>query len=236
MGGCRRASAPATAQNEIVPPAGSGNTPLPASETPLKSIQVWHDFTCPWCAIGLHNLHAALREVGHANGAVSFEPYLLSPDTPPEGRDLRAHLGAKYGSAQVEGMINRAVQAGKAYGVELRFDLIRISPATIAAHALVAAAPQSARWALVESLHAAYFRRGEDIGGRAVLAACATEAGVDTALVTAVFDDPAHGAAVRAKAGTTYQLGIQGVPHFKIGGRPLHGAQPPEAFVAALSA
>ena len=202
----------------------------------MKSIQVWHDFTCPWCAIGLHNLHAALREVGHANGSVQFEPYLLSADTPPEGRDLRAHLGAKYGAAQVEGMISRAVHAGKAYGVELRFDLIHTSPATIPAHALVAAAPQAARWALVESLHAAYFRRGEDIGSRTVLAACAAEAAVDGALVAGVFDDPSQLAAVRARAATTYQLGIQGVPHFKIGGRPLHGAQPPEAFVAALTA
>lgn len=201
----------------------------------MKSIQVWHDFTCPWCAIGLHNLHAALTELGHSNGAVSFEPYLLSADTPAEGRDLRAHLGAKYGSVQVEGMINRAVEAGKAYGVELRFDIIRISPQTIPAHALVAAAPAELRWGLVEQLHAAYFRRGENIGDRAVLAAIATAAGVDAALADAAFD-PAQGAAVRQRAATTSVLGIQGVPHFKIGGRPVHGAQPPAAFVAALSA
>jgi predicted DsbA family dithiol-disulfide isomerase len=201
----------------------------------LKTIQVWHDFTCPWCAIGLHNLHVALTQLGHTNGAVSFEPYLLSADTPAEGRDLRAHLGAKYGSVQVEGMINRAVEAGKGYGVPLHFDIIRISPQTIPAHALVAAAPAELRWGLVERLHSAYFQRGENIGDRTVLASIATASGLDAALAEVAFD-PAQGAAVRQRAATTSMLGIQGVPHFKIGGRALHGAQDPQAFVAALTA
>jgi len=68
-----------------------------------------------------------------------------------------------------------------------------------------------------------------------VLASIATASGIDAALAAAAFD-PAQGAAVRQRAATTSMLGIQGVPHFKIDGRPLHGAQPPEAFVAALSA
>ena len=47
---------------------------------------------------------------------------------------------------------------------------------------------------------------------------------------------PAAAATIRAQAAGTRQLGIQGVPHFKIGGRALHGAQDPEALVAALTA
>lgn len=201
----------------------------------MKTIQVWHDFTCPWCAIGLHNLHVALTQLGHPKGAVAFEPYLLSPDTPPEGQNLRKHLGEKYGVAQVEAMINRAVEAGKGYGVELRFDLINLTPQTIPAHALIAAAPAELRWGIVEAIHAAYFQRGEDIGSQTVLAACAATAGIETDLVAAAFA-PAAAAAIRQQAAGTRQLGIQGVPHFKIDGRALHGAQDPEALVAALTA
>ena len=201
----------------------------------MKTIQVWHDFTCPWCAIGLHNLHVALTQLGHPKGAVAFEPYLLSPDTPPEGQDLRKHLGEKYGVAQVDSMFDRVKSVGAGYGVELRYDLIRIAPQTIPAHALVASVATELRWGLVEAIHAAYFQRGENIGTEAVLTACAAVAGIDAALVAAAFA-PAAAATIRAQAAGTRQLGIQGVPHFKIGGRALHGAQDPEALVAALTA
>jgi predicted DsbA family dithiol-disulfide isomerase len=68
-----------------------------------------------------------------------------------------------------------------------------------------------------------------------VLASIATASGIDAGLVEAAFS-PAAAATIRAQAAGTRQLGIQGVPHFKIGGRALHGAQDPQAFVAALTA
>ena len=58
------------------------------------------DVACPWCAIGLAALEAALRRIGpQVPVELCFQPFELNPDMPPEGEDLAEHLRRKYGAA-----------------------------------------------------------------------------------------------------------------------------------------
>jgi len=53
-------------------------------------LQFISDVACPWCAIGLNSLEMALARLGDGVKAeLSFEPFELNPDMPPEGRKPR---------------------------------------------------------------------------------------------------------------------------------------------------
>lgn len=214
-------------------PAVSGAPPAPR-----VTVEVWHDVVCPWCRIGLHNLEAVLAAdaATFAHVDVVIHPYLLDPDVPPEGQDLRARLAGKYGAERVEAMFARVARAGAADGVEFRWDRVKVAPNTVPGHALVAWAPADKRLAVLEALHRAYFEEGVDVGDVAVLEAIAVGLGLDGAAARAAVTDPARLAAVRAEAERANALGIHGVPHFVVGGRALHGAQDQEALAAALDA
>lgn len=61
-------------------------------------IEVVSDNACPWCAVGVYSLDRALAALGDScEIELSFQPFELNPDMPPEGEDLVAHLSAKYG-------------------------------------------------------------------------------------------------------------------------------------------
>lgn len=203
-------------------------------------VEVWHDLICPWCRIGLHNLRAALADGKGPRVVVRMHPYLLNPDTPPEGRDLRAELDAKYGrgAGVADTMFARVSDAGARYGVRFAWDKVRVSPQTAPAHALLGAldaAKESAQlWRVVEALHVAYFEEGQNFGDLDVLAGIAARAGVDEQRARTLASDAERVRAVREQAARAPSLGIRGVPHFVIGDEVLRGAQPPSALRDAL--
>jgi predicted DsbA family dithiol-disulfide isomerase len=195
---------------------------------------VTHDTVCPWCRIGCHNLHAALDALGPREVEVIYHPYLLEPDLPPQGADLRERLGKKYGAERVASMFTGVTQAGATYGVRFDFDRVRIQPQTAPSHALIDWAPPAQRRALVTALHLAYFEQGENIGDPAALAAIARGVGLDAAAALSAARDTGRLASVRQRASSAQSAGMRGVPHFVIGTRELHGAQSLEALREAM--
>ena len=239
-GGANAVKAPSVANSSTDPsapvPAAAVSPAKPSGAQPMPQpivVDVWHDTVCPWCRIGLHNVEAAAVA---ANVAIELRlhPYQLDPDTPPEGRDLRAWLTARYGGAQIDAMFARVTQVGAAAGVHFDFAKVRRGPNTLLSHATIGAAPTAVRDRYVNALHAAYFERGEDIGDVAVLAGIADAAGWSGDVVRALATDATALERVRADAAGAGALGIRGVPHVQIGGETLHGAQPVAAFAAAL--
>lgn len=206
-----------------------------AQAAPLE-IEVWHDFICPWCRIGLHNLGVVLADWKGPRVEVRLHPYLLNPDTPPEGRDLRAELDGKYGrgTGVADRMFTRVSQAGARHGVRFRWEKVRVSPRTAPAHALVSGLEPGAQWRLLEALHVAYFEEGENFGDLDVLARIAAKAGVDEKRARSLASDPERLRIVREQAARAPSLGIRGVPHFRIGDEVIRGAQPPSALREAI--
>jgi predicted DsbA family dithiol-disulfide isomerase len=207
----------------------------PPAPRPLR-IEVWHDTVCPWCRIGVHNLGIAVDLWRGPTFQVVFRPYLLEPDAPPEGADLREQLGRKYGADRVPGMFERVSRAGAGYGITFAWDRVRRAPNTVGSHALIAHAPEARRRAVVDGLHRAYFEEGRDIGSAEVLVAIATTAGLDGAAARRAVSDAGGLATVRREAAAASARGIRAVPHFVIGDRTLSGARPHEDFFSAMHA
>ncbi|MFO0626529.1 MAG: DsbA family oxidoreductase [Polyangiales bacterium] len=210
--------------------------PLPPPAPRPRRVEVWHDTVCPWCRIGVHNLEIAVDLWRGPSFEVVFRPYLLEPDAPPEGADLREHLGRKYGAARVPAMFEDVSRAGAGYGVRFDWNRVRRAPNTVGSHALLAEASDLRRRPLIDALHRAYFEEGADIGDPEKLVSIATTAGLDAAAARRAVTNEAARATVRREAAAARARGIRAVPHFVIGDRTLTGARPHEDFFAAMHA
>ena len=195
------------------------------------------DIACPWCAIGLASLEQALARIGDdIPVAITFQPFELNPDMPPEGEDLHAHLGRKYGAspAQLEAshaaLRERGAALGFAFGERTRiwntFDGHRL---------LHWAALEGRQRELKHALLTSHFTRCENPGDPEVLVRCAREAGLDPQAAREVVLSGRYAAEVRAAEAHWQRLGIRAVPSVVIDGRHLvQGGQPPEVFEQAL--
>ena len=201
--------------------------------------QIYSDVICPWCLIGWTNLKAAAERLeGDIALEVSWLPFELNPDIPPEGQDRQAYLAAKFGGAERTGQIYaRVAQAAEAAGLDLALDSIRRTPSTLAAHRLILLAEgKGLGTRLKETLFDRYFRQGQDIGAHAVLTEAAVSCGLDEAEVRAFLAGEEGVEPVRAFEQRARELGISGVPFFIVEGKyGLSGAQPPDVFAKALS-
>lgn len=201
-------------------------------------LDIVSDTICPWCWIGKRHLAAALPLLA-AEGlafAITWRPFQLNPAMPAGGVNRHTYRTAKFGSwERSKAMDAQVARAGASAGLDFRFDRMARTPNTIASHVLLRLALVQVGPAhqdkLAETLFAAYFNQGADIGDPATLAAIGAAAGIDTAALS----DPAAYDAVRAEEAAARRNDLDGVPSFILEGRPLFsGAQPVETIIQAL--
>jgi predicted DsbA family dithiol-disulfide isomerase len=196
-------------------------------------VEVWHDTVCPWCRIGLHNLGVALDAWKGAPVDVAIHPFLLNPDAPKEGTDLRAHLSEKFGVG-ADSVFGQVSRAGARYGVHFNWDKVRISPNSLSSHALISACPKPLQRALLDGIHRAYFEEGKNIGDADTLVEIARAAGLDGGDAVSWIADSKRISDIRLEARSAVAAGVQGVPYFRFGPQPLEGAQSTDALREAL--
>jgi predicted DsbA family dithiol-disulfide isomerase len=200
-------------------------------------VEVYTDLVCPWCFIGTERLDRAIAASGlGARVVVRHRAFLLQPDTPEEGTDIRAYLQAKTGREPTE-MFRRVEAVAKESGIPLDLSKQpRLYP-TIRAHALLRrAAERGTDRALERALFRTYFLDGSDLTNLSTLVSLATQHGFSEADARRIVNDPAGHTAVRQEARQASARGITGVPYFVFpGGRTLSGAQSEQALLAALT-
>jgi predicted DsbA family dithiol-disulfide isomerase len=199
------------------------------------AIAVYSDVICPWCFVGKRRLERALREVG-ADASVTWLPFELNPDMPPDGMERAAYRARKFGEARSRELDANMTALGREEGIAFAFDRIVRTPSTRRAHALIAHASRLGRAdAVVEALFRAYFEEALDIGDDNVLADLAERQGLDRAEALAALADPQLRDEVIAREGEAARLGVSGVPFFVVERQwAISGAQPAEAWVDAL--
>ncbi|MCD2182222.1 DsbA family oxidoreductase [Rhizobium sp. GN54] len=204
------------------------------------AIDVVSDVVCPWCYLGKKRLEKAIEAVSdELNVSVTFRPYQLNPDMPAQGVDHKKHLAEKLGGADaVDKAHGMLAGLGREAGVDFHFEKIELSPNTLDAHRLL-------RWAMIEgpdvqsrvslALFKAYFEDGRNIGDRDVLLDIAEKAGLDRAVVAALFSAGADVGSVKEEIGLARQMGVTGVPCFIIDNKyAVVGAQTSEVLADAL--
>ena len=202
-------------------------------------IDVWSDFACPWCVLGLLRLDAALAAFEHGDGfEVVHRSFELDPRAPARReRTMAEAVAAKYGmrSEQVLSGHERMTALGREVGFTFAFGRVQLGN-TFDAHRLTRAVRgHPGERALVRGLFDAYFSDGRLLSDHDVLRDVAAVAGLDGGVVGEVLDGDAFGGEVRADEAEAYELGVTGVPYFLIAGAwPIPGAQDVETLGVIL--
>jgi predicted DsbA family dithiol-disulfide isomerase len=191
-------------------------------------IDIYSDTVCPWCYLGKRRFELAVAARPQYEPHVTWRPFELNPDLPPEGVDRAAFLASRMGTPErVAEAHTELTRQGAASGIEFRFDLMERMPNTRRSHLLIAHAARFGRQTAVnERLMRAYFEEGCDIGDIEVLVRLGVEAGLAeresrSALVLRSGQDGVVAAERHAAV-----LGITGVPTFIFDGQyTISGAQ-----------
>ena len=208
--------------------------------SPIK-IDFVSDVACPWCAIGLKSLEAAMARVGEGlQVELHFQPFELNPQMPAQGEDAVEHLSRKYGmSAEQVASNSEVIRArGESLGFEFRMDRRRRIHNTFDAHRLLhwaGLSGQQVQLALKHALLRAYFTEGNDVSSMEVLVGLAQSVGLDGARARDVLASGEYTDAVRAQQRFYQEQGISAVPSVIFNDRHLlQGGQPVETFENAL--
>lgn len=208
-------------------------------ESAKMRIEIFADFSCPWCFIGRRRLGRALEMRPAFAAELTWQPFRLNPELPLQGIDRHLYMRGKFG----EGSRMRAIElsleeSGGREGIRFAFDLVRRTPNTMAAHRLMRfAAGYQAADRLAGRIFTAFFEAGKDIGDIAVLTDCAAAIGLDPGAARAFLRSDAEAETVASYDELARQSGISGVPYFIFDRRyALAGAQEPASFLPLFDA
>lgn len=209
------------------------------SEANAITVDVVSDVVCPWCFIGQKRLDKAVAAAGDVDVHIRWRPFQLDPTIPPQGKDRREYMLAKFGSDERIREIHARIEPlGEAEGIFFAFDAIKVAPNTLDAHRLIrwaGAAGEAVQNGLVRRLFQLNFEEGVNIGDHAVLIEAAREAGMDASVVATLLPTDADVEAVRTEIATASRMGISGVPCFLLEGKyAVMGAQDVDALADAI--
>jgi predicted DsbA family dithiol-disulfide isomerase len=199
------------------------------------------DVVCPWCAVGLGGLNAALERLDPATRVeLSFHPFELNPDMPAEGAVQLDYITEKYRMTADQARANREQIRLRAAAVGFtmnRDDASRVYN-TFDAHRLLAwAQATELQGTLKAALLKAYFTDGKNIADREVLLAIVSEVGLDSAEAGAILASDRYAEEVKSEEVLWAQRGISSVPAVVVNDRYLiSGGQPPEVYEEQLRA
>jgi predicted DsbA family dithiol-disulfide isomerase len=207
----------------------------------MLAIDIISDVVCPWCFVGKRRLESALklyreRNPDAAEPKITWHPFQLNPDMPPEGVDRDEYVRRKFGAERAGQVYGRITAVGREIGIPFDFAKVTRQPNTLAAHSLIALAIDAGKQdAVVEAFFRAFFLEGKDLTSSETLAEVAVGAGLDAGDVKAFLGSANARAHIEAEDKQARQIGVEGVPFFIFNRRlAVSGAQAPEALLEAM--
>ena len=193
------------------------------------------DVVCPWCFLGWTRLKAALGARPELGAQVIWRPFQLQFDVPDEGLPYAEFMAGLFPDAERRRQMDQHLAAlGAAEGLDFRFELMAVRPNTNSAHRVI-------RWAgrrggeVADAIMRAHFTEGRNIGDPDVLAAVATDAGLDLGDVAARLRSDEDRREVDQDCVAASRAGISGVPFMIFAGRTaLSGAESSERILHAV--
>ncbi|NWL76525.1 disulfide bond formation protein DsbA [Pseudomonas taiwanensis] len=207
--------------------------------TPSVTIDFVSDVVCPWCALGATALDQAIANLaGEVLVELTYKPFELNPDMPPEGEAATRHMMRKYGRSAEEVASRNEMVIARGQAIGFHFDLEKRSHFynTFDAHRLLFWALQEGRQrALKKVLLRAYFADGENPSDHETLVRLASEAGLDAVRAREVLDTGAFAEEVQELEAFYRERGIQSVPALILNGSHLvSGSQSVEYYEQML--
>src|SRR5450432_3838795 len=197
-------------------------------------IDLFTDLVCPWCFLGNERLERVLASSNRPT-LVSHHPFLLDPETPPEGKDIPEMLRRKYGVDPRQVWSRLEAEARKS-GIDLDLSKQRYSYPTVRAHTLIRhAAGKGTQRALVRDLFRANFLDAKNISDLDVLTEIAGRHGFAPGEVSRLLGDGREIGTTLRDAAEAAASGITGVPFYVLDQRvAISGAQQEEVLRAAI--
>jgi predicted DsbA family dithiol-disulfide isomerase len=197
-------------------------------------VDIIADLICPWCFLGKKRLDDALAAV-HGPSVITWFPFQLNPGMPVEGMPFEDYLASKFGDPEMlQPGLAELTAAGKAEGIDFRFDLISHVPNTLNAHRIMNLAEQigADTSTLAEKILGGFFSQGLDISDRDVLVQLGDEAGLGSSEILTTLEDDKSKSIVLSQEAQVRRSGVTGVPDFLINKRLfVVGAQKTENLV-----
>lgn len=197
------------------------------------------DIACPWCAVGLGGLEAALANMkDEVTADITFHPFELNPAMPAGGQNGLEHITEKYGMAPAQVREGRETIRERAAAVGFAMDTSDDSRIynTFDAHRLLAwAKKENKQTELKRRLLRLNFTDQADPGDHEALVAAAVEVGLDGTIAREVLESDGYADQVRAEEALWQGRGISSVPAVVVNERYLiSGGLPPEEFERQL--
>ena len=201
---------------------------------PTVHVEVFSDYTCPWCYVGWARLESALRRVPEdVTVDVEWRPYEIHAEVPPEGMPVE---DLPYSPEQWVQMQEALRQSAASEGLDVgkRPKVSNTHRALMAGEYARVEEPEGFA-AFHEALFKGYFAEGRDLGERGVVQDIARSCGLDVDRMMTALDGGEYEDAITAAAATARQLGITGTPTFVFDRRfATVGAQPAEVLLQAI--
>lgn len=203
-------------------------------------IQMWSDFSCPFCYIGKHHLKKALESFsGKDDVEIILRSFELDPSAPKNSRDnIHTHLSEKYDMSMQEAkeMTAHITQQAEHAGLDFHFDAL-IPTNTFDAHRLMHyAATQGKMDVMSEILFKALFTDSVNLADKEILLNLAEQAGLDRQEAADVLDSERYADRVREDEILANQLKVTSVPFFVFDNKyAVSGAQPVSVFSDVLA-
>lgn len=202
-------------------------------------VDIVSDIICPWCWLGAVYFQKAAAQF-NGNVELTWRPYMLDPNVPPEGVPYKAYMKTKFGDTpdnRWQAMREHLETAGPEAGIEFKFKNITLRPNTLNAHRVMKwAQGQEQGSAMAMALFKAAFTDTENIGDPAILSALAGKIGLDADLVTELLASDKDRLNVQNEIRHFRSLGVSGVPTFIYNGQfAIQGAQPIETHLKAMT-
>jgi len=204
-------------------------------------ISIISDVSCPWCVIGYRSLANAIEELGLDDSVeITWLPFELNPNMPPEGQNRNDYLRKKYGLTLSQAAANRdnLIRRGKDVGYAFNFPENGRVYNTFDAHRLIHWAQEfDLQTPLKLALFDLFFQQQGNPSDENDLLQCVDIVGLDVEQAKQVLESNLYKDEVINALDFAYQNGISSVPAFIFNDQSLvSGGQPKETFINVLKA
>lgn len=194
-------------------------------------IEIWSDYTCPFCYIGKRRLELAVEELPFKGEIeIEYKSFELDANAPKKyDGSIHELIAKKYGISveRAKGSNDQIVSQAKSLG--LLYDFDRIKPTnTFDAHRLTQFSKTiDKQHEISEALFRAYFTEGKNLSDVEELAKISSCVGIEYKVAIDILESNQYAEAVRDDEDQAREYGVTGVPYFVINDKfAVSGAQP----------
>ena len=203
-------------------------------------VEIWSDFTCPYCYLGKRRLERALSELPFADEVeVEWLSFEINPETLGTSEKTKVeHLADKYDQPEkwAELLCLSLTEQGQEIDIKFDFANNKVSNTYDAHRLLQLAKSQNKADELNEQLLFACFTEGKSLADHKVLIDCSEKVGLNSEEVNNLLADSTFSDEVTQDKTLASEIGIQSAPFFIIDEAfGMEGAQPVEHIKKMLT-